>query len=418
MLTNYRQAIKTSSKALLANKGRSFLTMLGIIIGVSAVIVINTVGAGAQELILAQIKSIGTDKIAVLPGSSDEKGPPASALGIVITTLTYDDMLALEKKNNVPNANLIAAYSNGNANISWKSNNYNVNFSGTTHQHLEIMNGKMAAGRFFTEEEEKNFSRVIVLGSEIKEELFGDSEAIGKKVKIKKHAFDVIGVTEEQGTVGFENNDNKVFIPLRTAQRIVLGVNHVNKIVIQIDNEANISRAKNDVKATIREQHDIKNKTGKEDDFSVKSSAEGLEMLTSITDALRYFLAAMAALSLLVGGIGIMNIMLVSVSERTNEIGLRKALGANNSNITTQFLIETITITLLGGSFGIIAGIITSVLIFLGARLLNYNDWQLVISFNSILLSVGVSISIGLIFGIYPAKKASKLDPIVALQYE
>jgi putative ABC transport system permease protein len=418
MFENYKQAIRTSSKTLLTNKGRSFLTMLGIIIGVSAVIIINTVGAGAQELILAQIKSIGTDKIAILPGSSDEKAPPASTLGIVITTLTYNDMLALEKKNNVANAEIIAAYSNGNANMSWKSNSYNTNFSGTTHKHPEIINSEIDQGRFFTKDEEKNFSRVVVLGSEIKKELFGDSDALGQKIKIKKHTFEVIGINKEKGSVAFENNDNKAFIPLRTAQRVILGVNHINKIIVKVDNEENIDQAIKDIKTTIREQHSIKDKTGKEDDFSVKNSAEGLEMVKSITDALRYFLAAMAALSLLVGGIGIMNIMLVNVSERTNEIGLRKAIGANNSNITIQFLIETITITLLGGSFGIIFGTLTSLLIFIVARLLNYNDWQLIISLNSILISVGISIIIGLIFGIYPAKKASKLDPITALQYE
>lgn len=418
MLEKYKQAIKISTKSLLTNKGRSLLTMLGIIIGVSAVIVINTVGSGAQELILAQIKSIGTDKIAILPGNSEKDGPPASALGIVITTLNYDDMLALNKKTKVPNAEIITAYSNGSANISWKSNNYNVNFSGTTHLHNEIINSKISQGRFFTEEEEKNFSKVVVLGSEIKKELFGDSDALGKKVKIKKHAFEVIGINQEKGSVGFENYDDKVFIPLKTAQRIIMGVNHINKILVKVDDETNIKKTVQDIENTIREQHNIKNKTGKEDDFSVRNSAEGLEMVKSITDALRYFLAAMAALSLLVGGVGIMNIMLVNVSERTPEIGLRKALGANNHNITIQFLIETITITLLGGILGILFGVITSILIFAIAQLLNYSDWKLIISFNSILLSVSVSIIIGLIFGIYPAKKASKLDPISALQYE
>lgn len=279
------------------------------------------------------------------------------------------------------------------------------------------MQGEVEYGRFFTEEEETNLARKVVLGSIVKEELFGESEAIGQKVKIKKHSFEVIGVMKEKGQVAFINFDEEVFIPIKTAQKVLLGINHVGLIRCKVDNENNINQAIDDIKMTLRDQHDIKDQSGDEDDFTVQSSAQALDMITTITDALRYFLGAMAGLSLVVGGIGIMNIMLVNVNERTHEIGLRKAIGANNKTILLQFLIETIAITVLGGIIGILIGISFAVLISVVINLLGYN-WDLVVSTGSILTAVSVSMLIGLIFGIYPAKKASKLEPITALQYE
>ena len=412
-----QQFVKMSIKSLLTNKGRSLLTMLGIIIGVGAVIVIMALGSGAQNLIIDQIKTLGTDIVGILPGKSEDEGPPASAMGIVITTLTYDDAIALNKKKNVPNIISVAAYSTGVANMSWGSHEYVGNLNGTTIGHLEISKTKLEAGRFFTEEEEKSLARVAVLGSTVKQELFGDSDAIGQRIKIKKHTFKVIGVMKEKGTVAFQDYDNEVYLPIKATQKLILGVNHVAYIRVKVDSEENLDRVINDIKITLREKHDIDDATGKNDDFTVRSAAQALDIITTVTDSLRYFLAAMAAMSLVVGGIGIMNIMLVSVSERTHEIGLRKAIGATKNDILIQFLIETISITFVGGLIGIIFGMLIAYLISLIINILGYN-WDYIVSTFSIILAVGVSIVIGLVFGLYPANKASKLEPIEALQYE
>jgi len=417
MLEFCKQCVKTSTGALLANKGRSFLTMLGIIIGVSAVIIIMAVGAGAQSLIINQIKTLGTDIIGILPGASEEEGPPASVMGIVITTLTYEDALALNDKKNVPNIVDAVAYYKSMGSASWASNSYDTNLSGVTVGYLNVEEGEVDKGRFFTKEEETNLAKVAVLGSMVKKELFGDSDPIGQKIKIKKHNLEVIGVMKEKGTVAFQNNDDQIFIPIKTMQKIIAGVNHVGMMRLKVDNQENMDRAVNDVKITLRERHDITDQSGANDDFTVRNSAQAMDMVTTVTDALKFFLVAIAAMSLLVGGIGIMNIMLVSVTERTREIGLRKAVGASNNDIMIQFLMEAATITLSGGAIGVVIGSLMAILISVIAKLLGYN-WDLSISLPSIILALAVSISVGLIFGLYPARKASKLQPVEALRHE
>lgn len=411
-----RQSISVSLKALLANKTRSFLTMLGIIIGVGAVIVIMSVGAGAQSLILNQIETLGSDLIGVLPGKSED-GPPASAYGIVVTTLTYDDALALRKKNNVPNIIELAAFYRGAYSVKYGSNSYDTTVNGVTANYLSVEGGEIEEGRFFTEDEERNLSKVVVLGYTVKQELFGDSNAIGHKVKIKNLAFEVIGVTKKRGTVALVDYDDQVVAPIRTVQKLLAGVNHVSMIRAKVDNEANAERAIADVEATLRERHSIDDPTGASDDFTVRGIAQALDVITTITNALRFFLASMAALSLVVGGVGIMNIMLITVTERTREIGLRKALGASSGNILRQFLLESTVITLFGGIIGLVGGSLVSYLIALVAKYLGYN-WDFVLSFLSITLAIGVSTFIGLVFGMYPASKASKLEPVEALRYE
>ena len=391
--------------------------MLGIIIGVGAVIIIMAVGAGAQSWILSQVESFGTNLVGIMPGNAGDEGPPAAMMGIVITTLKYEDMLELLKNDNAPNVVSAVGYTKGVGTVSWGSENYDTNLSGTTHGYMDTEGGELTSGRFFTEEEERNLSRGAVLGYTVKKELFGDSEAVGKKVKIKKHSFEVIGVMAERGTVAMQDYDDQVFIPLRTMQKLIAGVNHLGVIRAKIDDEKNIGIAINDINATLRQQHDIEDTSGNSDDFIVRSAAEALDVITTVTDALKYFLAAMAALSLLVGGIGIMNIMLVAVSERTREIGLRKAVGANNYNIMIQFLIESITVTFIGGAFGVAGGIMISYLIALAANYLGY-DWAFIVSLMSIALAIGVSAFIGLVFGLFPARKASRLEPVEALRYE
>jgi putative ABC transport system permease protein len=416
-ITFCKQCVSTSTKALLMNKGRSFLTMLGIIIGIGSVIVIMAVGAGAQSLILAQVKSLGTNLVGVLPGKSDSEGPPASALGIITTTLTYDDAQAIMNKKNAPHIIGVSAYSKGIGTVNWGSNSYDTNFSGATTGYLEVEGGEVEAGRFFTSEEEKNMARVAVLGSTVKNELFGDSDPIGQKIKIKKHTFVVIGTMKERGTVAFQNYDDQIFIPIKTVQKLITGLDYLGFMRVKVDSAENIDSSIADIKEVLRDRHDIADRTGAGDDFTVQSAAQALDIIKTVTSALSYFLAAMAALSLVVGGIGIMNIMLISVTERTREIGLRKAVGANTVNILSQFLVEATTITLLGGIIGIIGGTLTSFLIAVVAQALGY-DWEFLVSILSIILAVSVSMLVGLGFGLYPAAKASKLNPVEALRYE
>lgn len=418
MLELYKQSIKLSTNSLLANKTRSFLTMLGIIIGVSSVIIIMAVGGGAQNLILSQVESLGADTISIMPGKSEENGPPASAMGITITSLTYEDAQSLFKKNNAPYIEAVAIYSNSAENVNWRSHSYNTNVSGTNTDHLILSKTELDQGRFFTEQEETNLAKVAVLGSKAKKEIFGESEALGQKIKIKKQNFEVIGIMKEKGNVGFQSFDDTVILPIKSMQKLVAGVNHVGVIRAKVSGEENIERSIEDVKNTLREQHDIQDNSGASDDFTVRSAAQAMDIIKQITDALKLFLAAMAAMSLVVGGIGIMNIMLINVTERTHEIGLRKAIGAQNKNLLLQFLIESITVTLIGGLIGIILGILVSLLITLIIKGIFGYDWKFSLSLLSILMGIGVSTGVGLIFGLYPAHKASKLNPIEALRYE
>lgn len=417
IILQLKQFFKIVIFGLLGNKLRSFLTMLGIIIGVASVIIIMSLGAGAQSLILSEIKSLGSNVVGILPGKSEEEGPPAAVMGIVITTLTYDDAMALKNKRNVPNIVDIVAYSKSVSTVSWENRSIETNISGTTTGNITVENGEVASGRFFDENEEKDLSRVAVLGYSVKESLFGDSDAIGKKIKIKKISFEVIGVMKERGTVAFQDFDDQVFVPISTMNKLILGINHVGMIRAKIDSGENIDNAISDIEQTLRERHSIDDKSGVGDDFTVRSSETALDMLSIITNSLNLFLAAMASISLLVGGIGIMNIMLIAVTERTKEIGLRKAVGANNRDILYQFLVESIFLTLTGGLLGIFFGILISLLISLGINLSGL-DWDFIIPPSSIILGVSISTIIGLTFGVYPSRKASKLSPINALRNE
>ncbi len=417
MFFKIKQILKISFFSLLSNKTRSFLTILGIVIGVSSVILIASIGHGAQSLILNEIKSIGSDLIGVMPGRAEEGSPPTSVMGIVITTLTADDALALADKNNVPDLLDAVAYARGSFAVSYKNKSYQTNINACTANYFNVEGGEIQNGRFFSKNENKEMARVAVLGVKVKKELFGEEPAIGKKIKINKKSFSVIGVLKERGTVALQDYDDQVLIPLKTGQKLILGIDYINFIRAKANDEKNLERAMDDMRKTLRERHKIKDQSGKSDDFTVRSIAQIIDMLGSITDALRYFLIAMSALALFVGGVGIMNIMLVGVKERTREIGLRKAIGANNFDILIQFLFEAIFITFLGALIGIVFGLVFSWLIALWAKNVGY-DWDFIIPLSSILSSVFLSILLGLVFGIYPAKKASAMSPMEALRYE
>ncbi|OGI27223.1 MAG: hypothetical protein A2359_00335 [Candidatus Moranbacteria bacterium RIFOXYB1_FULL_43_19] len=407
--------VKIALSNLKAAKFRSFLTILGIVIGIASVIIIMAIGTSAQELILDQVKGIGSNLIGVLPGASEESGPPASAMGVVITTLKYDDLKAILQKNNVPNVTDGAGYISGNNTVQYEDIDKNYTFQGTTASYINVENAEIENGRFFTKEEEASLSRFAVLGSKVTADLFEGSDPIGKKIKIGDQNFEVIGTLKERGSTAFSNQDTTIFMPLFTAQKIMLGVNYLNFIRLKADSEANIDRAKADVITTLREQHDIK-KAG-DDDFSVRDQKAGLDAITKVTGAIKYFLTAIAAISLMVGGVGIMNTMLISVNQRIQEVGLRKAIGAKNSVIMLQFLMESVVVTLIGGAIGIFGGVAVSALAALVIQKLGYH-WPFVVTFSSIFLAVIISGFIGIFFGIYPARKAAALQITEALRYE
>ncbi|MFC1598905.1 ABC transporter permease [Patescibacteria group bacterium] len=408
-------SIKIALVGLKSKKTRTFLTMLGIIIGIASVIIIISVGAGAQSLILNQLKSFGTNLISIFPGASEEAGPPPSVFGTVNADLKNDDIEALLDAKNVPNAEAIAYYVQSSATMTWRDNQFDGTFIGTNIGYLPVHEQEVAEGRFFDKDEEQNLGRVVVIGHKVKRDLFEDSNPLGQTMKIKKHIFKVIGVMPERGVEGFQNQDTLVYIPISTAQKIIMGIDHVTLARVKIDFADNTDRAIEDIGYVLRERHNLRE--GDYDDFSLRAQAQGIEIFTSVTDSLTYFLAAIAAISLFVGGIGIMNIMLITVTERTREVGLRKALGAKRRNILNQFLFESIVVTLSGGVIGIIFGVLVS---FLVARVAQYLglDWDFVISFYAIVLSTTIAIIVGLVFGLYPAWKASKLNPIEALRYE
>lgn len=376
---------------------------------------VMAIGASAQQLVLSQVESVGSNLIGILPGASEENGPPASALGVVTTTLTNDDLQALREPRNVPHLKALSGYVTGSATLESTRSSFSVSFQGVSSALLEIENISVVSGRFFLPEEENNLARVIVLGAARAEELFPDRDPVGETVKLKNIPFKVVGVLEGRGAAAFSNPDTVVYVPLQTAQKLLLGIKYLNSIRGKVDTPDNIERTIADVDTLLRDRHGIEET--EEADFSIRSTTAALGTLTSITDVLKYFLIAIASISLVVGGIGIMNSMLISISERVREIGLRKAVGARRGHIITQFLIESSSITLLGGLLGILFGIVATFLASLLIVRLGY-EWQFIIPPVSLVLGWGVSLAIGIIFGLYPALKASKISPMEALRYE
>ena len=407
--------IKIAFNSLIASKLRFFLTVLGVVIGVAAVIMVMSIGASAQHLVLSQVEKVGSNLVGVLPGASEEKGPPASALGIVTTTFKNDDLKALRERRNVPHFESVSGYVTGSATAESSTDSFEVSFQGVSPSMVEVENINVASGRFFFPEEESDLSRVIVLGSERAKELFPNRDPIGETVKLKNTPFKVVGVLEARGSAAFSNPDTLVFVPLETAQKLLLGIDYLNFARGKVDAPENIERTIADTTTLLRKRHNIKDK--EESDFSVRSTAAALEVLSSVTNVLKYFLSAIASISLLVGGIGIMNSMLISISQRVREIGLRKSVGARPKHIISQFLIESSVITLIGGLIGIVLGVLITFLAAIIIPKLGY-EWEFIVPPMSVALGFFVSLMIGIVFGLYPALKASRVSPMEALRYE
>ncbi len=407
-------SFKTAFIGLKTNKTRSTLTILGIVVGITAIILIVSLGTGAQNLILSQIQGLGSKTLVVIPGR-EPKGP-SDAAQIFSDSLKEKDYNELQKKSNVPTLSRIMPIVFGGVNASYQSETYRLTLFGASEIVGEIFDLHPQTGEFFTQEEIKGLSNGVVIGSKVKDELFGDSEAIGQKIKMKDKSFRVIGVLPKKGQASFFNFDETAIIPYTTAQKYIFGIHYFHRFIIEADSDKNISQTVRDVQITLRNLHEITDP--EKDDFFVQTQADLVLRLGVITSALTLFLVSVAAISLLVGGIGIMNIMLVSVTERTREIGLRKALGATERDILIQFLFESIALTGIGGLAGVTLGATLSFLASLIIKNISSLGWEFSFPVSAALLGLFVSASIGLVFGIYPARKAALKHPIDALRYE
>jgi putative ABC transport system permease protein len=405
--------LKTAVKALRTNRSRSFLTILGIVIGITAIILISSLGKGAQDLILSQVQGLGSKTIVVRPGK-EPKGP-SDAAQLFNDSLKVRDLEAIKKTGNVPTLSRVVPVVIGAGSASFGTETYNLSIFGVSDELQSIFSLDVSTGVFLTPEDIQAKASVAVLGSKAAEELFGDEEPVGQKIKIKNQTFKVVGVIAKKGA-SLINFDNVALVPYTTAQQYVLGQKHFTEFIVEAESEDLIDQTVQDITYTLRELHNISDP--EQDDFYIETQAEVAESLGTITSVLTMFLASVAGISLFVAGIGIMNIMLVSVTERTREIGLRKALGATEKNILTQFLFESVALTGVGGIIGIILGTSLSLLISMILSSSLGLDWAFTFPFKAALMGIAVSAAVGLVFGLYPARKASQKSPIEALRYE
>lgn len=402
----------TSSESLRRNTSRSILTILGIVIGIAAVIVMLSIGQGAQGYVLNQVASLGSDVIFVAPGRGASSGGPPSPF--TPQTLHLSDAKALQKRGpfSVVSSVLIT-----NATVTAQENSSFTDIAGTDEYQLDIFPAELALGRFIDSEDVSAHARVGVLGSDIAKDLFGDQNPIGERVTIKNLPVRVVGVVTPQGSKFFSNLDKRIYLPVTTAQRELMNVDYVS--YISLKSTVDIETGKDEARAILRDTHAIDNPNNdlSKDDFHASSQSDAVNTIAGVGFALTLLLASIAAISLLVGGIGIMNMMLVSVTERTREIGLRKAIGGTEQNILAQFLLEAVILTLGGGILGITVGVIIS---FLASFIIKIfvSGWAFIIPPSAIAASFIVATVVGIAFGYYPAKRAAKLDPIEALRYE
>ncbi|OGV95788.1 hypothetical protein A2W24_03940 [Microgenomates group bacterium RBG_16_45_19] len=401
-----REIISESAATLTVNKIRTGLAMLGVVIGIGSVIALMSLGQASQKSITDRITSLGANLLTVRPGAMQSGGIRSASAR---DTLTLEDAEAI--LTSIDAVEAIAPLVNGNAQLVAKRNNTNATVYGVTDDYQTVNNVTMASGTFVTDRHNTAISRVVVLGPDLVTDLFGEgTDPVGQNVRFNGQTMQVIGVTASRGGSGFNNQDSVAFVPLKTAQALLFGQNYLSSLGLKISDETLMTEAETQVERLLLARHQMTNPD--EADFMIMNQEDLLATVTETTGTFTTLLAGIAAISLVVGGIGIMNIMLVTVTERTREIGLRKALGAKKKVIIQQFLTEATLITVIGGVVGVRGGMGVSLVI---AQLMSL---AFTINSMSILLAFGVSVAIGIIFGWYPAKKAANLQPIEALRYE
>lgn len=399
--------VEETVAALSANVARSGLTMLGIVIGISSVIVMVSIGQGAQKSIEDQIASIGSNLIQVMPGVS-RSGGVSSGRGSA-QSLTLEDVEALEADLTLAEA--IAPEVSSRYQVTAKGTNTNTSVVGVTASYPAVRNVEIAEGAFVTDQQSSSLAKVAVLGPTVRDDLFGEgASAVGQVIRINGMQFTVVGVTAEKGGSGFGSQDDMIYIPLKTAQRYLTGNSYVTTISIQAVDADSTTALEQEVTGELLYLHGITDAASA--DFSVINQADIVETASSVTGIFTKLLAAVAGISLVVGGIGIMNMMLTTVTERTKEIGLRKAIGAKREEITEQFLMEAVALTVIGGTIGVLLGILVSY------GITKLGIIETAVSWQSVVVAVGVSAAIGVVFGYYPARRAARLNPITALRYE
>jgi len=395
--------------SLASNKSRSGLTILGIVIGIASVITMVAIGQGSTASIQSSIESLGSNLLVVSPGSQKSYGSMVRNSSGSASTLTLADAEAI--KSEVSNLKTVAPVISSRKQVIYKGNNTNVSIYGIDTTYQTVKSLTVSTGNFLTDAQVENVAKVAVLGPTTRDTLFGeDVDPTGLKIKVSGTEFTVIGVTESKGTSGMSSADDLIYIPITVAKHYFTGTNAVSTINVEVSAAKYMDQAEADIQTLLLTRHKITDSASA--DFSIMNQADIMSTMSSISGTLTLLLGAIAGISLLVGGIGIMNMMLTTVTERTREIGLRKSLGARRKDINNQFLLESISLTFLGGIIGIILGLIASYLVS------KFGGTTTVVSIQSVLLSFFVSAGIGIVFGYYPAQRASKLNPIEALRYE
>jgi putative ABC transport system permease protein len=393
-------------RALRRNKLRSSLTTLGIIIGVASVVAMAAVGKGAQARIESQISALGQNLLTVFAGSRRSGGANSGLGSASVLTLADADAIGRE----IADVAAVSPEDTSTAQAIANGRNWSTTIAGESADYLKIRDWKLVSGSMFTEREVKGAAKVAVIGSETSRELFGPLDPLGQTVRVKNIPFVIVGLLESKGSSMGQNQDDRLIIPFTTAMKRLTGDKYLRSISVQIAGADRMNAAQEQITSLLRQRHRLT--AGHDDDFNIFNQKEIADTVNSVTTIVTLLLSAVAGISLAVGGIGIMNIMLVSVTERTREIGIRMAVGARGSDILLQFLVEAVTLCLLGGTTGVLAGIGISKV---AGMLINFTP---VVSTGSIMLAFGVSAAIGIFFGFYPAHKASLLDPIDALRYE
>src|SRR3990170_4963347 len=391
---NLNESFLTALSALFANKLRALLTMLGIIIGVAAVITMIGIGEGAQIAVMERIQALGSNLLFVSPGAQRGGG---------VTVIQFGTSQRLRNEDAETIADRVGAVEavvpefNRNAQVKYENRNWNTRIIGTVPEYETVRNFAAVAGRYFTKSEEKSYAKVAVIGQTIADNLFPNQDPLGKAMRISGQSFQVIGILETKGQSGFQNPDDQIIVPLSTAQRRIFGVDYVSQITAKVIDDKRMDEAFYEIERVIRRQHRLRE--DQNNDFTIRNQSDIITTFQETQQTFTYLLAGIAAVSLLVGGIGIMNIMIVSVTERTREIGVRKAIGARKRDIMTQFLIESITLSIVGGFLGIALGVVASYLIS------TYGNLTPMISLQSIAVSFVFASFVGVFFGMYPAWK-------------